>query len=261
MQKLLIATLSISALTIATANAADLAVRPRAVAAAPACAAHQFRGGYIGINGGAVNYEADRADRDGNFDLGNADTVVSKKWGGMVGGQIGYNWTTCNTLWGIEVDGDWASAKATHQWFPNVAGNNSSVESRFDGIVTARARTGVVLDSLALYLTGGVAAVHTRTTWNTVFSAPFAALTQTAEVRDWRLGWVAGFGTEWAWSDRVSVRSEVLYVGVADREDTLTVARTVGASFPGGFTRSDSMWITRIGLNYRFGGDSVVARY
>jgi hypothetical protein len=50
-----------------------------------------------------VNWTANRYDQD---DLTiTSGTVVQKKWGSLAGGQIGYNWTTCNTLWGIEVDG------------------------------------------------------------------------------------------------------------------------------------------------------------
>ncbi len=66
---------------------------------------------------------------------------------------------------------------------------------------------------------------------------------------------VAGFGAEWAWSDRVSIRSEVLYV---DRENRYLFAPP--ATFAN-FTESDSMWISRIASNVKFGYDAVVAKY
>src|SRR5207247_731145 len=108
--------------------------------------------------------------------------------------------------------------------------------------------------------TGGVAAVHTRTTWTRAFAPAF--LSQ-VEFQDWRWGWVAGFGTEWAWSDRVSIRSEVLYVDVADRDYTNTFVGGPGAAAVGSFrfTNSDSMWISRVAINWKFGKDAIVAKY
>ncbi len=259
MKKLILAAAAL-VVVAGSASAADMAVKYRAPV--KVCAADWWRGGYIGVNGGGVNYTANRTDSD-DFLFGSTSTYVQKKWGYVVGGQIGYNWTTCNTLWGIEIDGDWGRADVTTTAFPNTAGFNLSVNSRFDGLVTARARTGIVMDSLLLYLTGGVAAVHTRTTWTRGVPAFFDAvtpLTTTAENKDWRWGWVAGFGTEWAWSDRVSIRSEVLYVDVADREYSASFAGPAAfGTFR--FTNSDSMWISRVAINWKFGKDAIVAKY
>src|SRR5712692_7631174 len=168
MKKLILAAAAVMVVA-GSASAADMAVKYRAPV--KVCAADWWRGGYIGINGGGVNYQANRTDSD-DFLFGSSSTYVQKKWGYVVGGQIGYNWTTCNTLWGIEIDGDWGRADVTTTAFPAAAGFNLNVNSRFDGLVTGRARTGIVLDSLLLYLTGGVAAVHSRTTWTRAFAPP-----------------------------------------------------------------------------------------
>ena len=74
--------------------------------------------------------------------------------------------------------------------------------------------------------------------------------TNQASTDDWRFGLVAGFGAEWAWTDRISIRSEVLYVDFLDREYRFLFAPP--ATFAN-FTESDSMWISRIGLNWKFG--------
>jgi hypothetical protein len=103
-------------------------------------------------------------------------------------------------------------------------------------------------------LTGGLAAVRTKTLW---FHDDLP-VTRRVEFSDWRWGWVAGFGTEWAWSPNVSIKSEVLYVGVADR-DYQTQFFTPPAA-PSAFRHSDSLWVSRIGLNVTFGGP-VAARY
>jgi outer membrane immunogenic protein len=238
-----------------TAHAANMPVK----AAGPAqvnCPAHAFKGGYVGIHGGGVNYTANRTDND-DFIITFGGTYVQKKWGGLIGGQIGYNWTTCALLWGVEVDGSWARADVTTRNLPNIIPDAQlSVNSRFDGLITARARTGFVVENMLFYLTGGAAAVRTRTIWTENFIPDSFS---NVEIKDWRWGWVAGFGSEWAWSDRVSLRSEVLYVDVPDREYTTTPVVTgpvpgVGFAGPALFTHSDSMWISRVGLNYRFAG-------
>src|SRR3954451_9658024 len=92
-----------------SAMAADIPTK--APAARPPCAAAWWQGGYIGVNGGGVNYTANRTDQDeALFDVA---TYVQKKWGGLVGGQVGYNWTNCNTFWGMEIDGSLSNTKVT----------------------------------------------------------------------------------------------------------------------------------------------------
>ena len=134
---------------------------------------------------------------------------------------------------------------------PNITGFFINLQSRLDAIVTARARTGIALDKMLFYVTGGVAAVHTETTW-TRAGAFGLAFNDRANETDWRLGWVGGFGTEWAWTDRVSLKSEVLYVDVADHSYSRTFGTPIGGTNK--FTNSDSMWVSRVGVNYRFGG-------
>jgi len=260
MKKLILAAAAVMVVA-GSASAADLSRPVYKAEPVKRCPADWFRGGYIGVNGGGVNWTANRTDQDEV--LVDSATYVQKKWGGVIGGQIGYNWTTCNTLWGIEVDGDWAYAKVDTRLLPNSAFFNANIQSRFDALVTARTRAGIVIDNLLLYVTGGVAAGHFKTTYTSQFLGipPFvpAGPLGLAENREWRWGMVAGFGAEWAWSDRVSIRSEVLYVDFVDRENRFqfTAAPVTFANF----TESDSMWISRIALNVKFGDYPVAAKY
>lgn len=196
------------------------------------------------MSGGGVNYTANRTDQDGALD--GPATYVQKKWGGLVGGQIGYNWTNCNTFWGIEVDGSWSNTKVTTLLDQN-QGDVGNITSRLNALVTGRARAGVALDNLLLYLTGGVAAAQLKTMWS------IGELV--AEINERRWGWVAGFGTEWTFTDRVSLRSEVLYVDFVDREHRVPFRAGLN-----NFTHSDSAWIARVGLNVKFDGP-VATRY
>src|SRR5438093_861598 len=130
MKKFFLATTAIVMLSAgAPAIAADMAVKAMRPLPPP-CAAAKFSGGYIGVNGGGVSWTANRTDQDEV--LVDTASYVQKKWGGVVGGQIGYNWTTCNTVWGIELDGDWANTKVTTQLIPNSPLFNINIASRFD---------------------------------------------------------------------------------------------------------------------------------
>jgi outer membrane immunogenic protein len=154
-------------------------------------------------------------------------------------------------LFGVALDGDWSNTSVTTRLLPNSPGIDARVTSRFPGLMTARVRSGLVLDNLMIYLTGGVAVADFQTTYSFATAAPpFAAST---DISEWRWGWVTGLGTEWAWSERISITSEVLYVDVRDREQQRLIVPTAGgAPFFSNFTHSDSMWISKWGLNFKF---------
>jgi hypothetical protein len=69
-----------------------------------------------------------------------------------------------------------------------------------------------------------------------------------ANISEVRWGFVGGFGTKWTLSERVSLRSEVLYADFTDREHSLLVP-----GFGPAITHGDSMWLARLGLNLRLG--------
>jgi outer membrane immunogenic protein len=245
MKKHLLAT-AIFALAGTYAGAADLPVK---VAAAPCnctCDAAQFGGWYVGISGGAAKHVANRTDQDAF--LNTEASYITEKWGGIVGGTIGWNIARCRTLWGIEIDGSWVSASKTIVFDPSgpVAGQES-LRNRMNAFVTARLRAGVALDNVLLYVTGGLAGARFRTTWEDLNGG--ATPLDSVTFSEWRLGWVAGFGTEWAWTPNWTIKSEVLYANFADRDRSYTFP----AFGPAQLTHSDAVWVTRIGLNYKFG--------
>ena len=209
------------------------------------CAALRFAGWYAGITGGGVNYTANRTDQDGIF--GAPASYVQKDWGIIGGAYAGYNFASCYTVFGGELDGNWSNAKVQTLLLPNVAGS-ASITSRFDGVATARTRVGVAFDRLLLYLTGGIAYARTHTTWSANFGAPFNGETA---FNQWRWGWVAGFGTEWAWTERILIRSEVLYIDLLDNGTQVLFYPAVPRS--ASFTHSDSIWISRFGITFRLG--------
>jgi outer membrane immunogenic protein len=122
-------------------------------------------------------------------------------------------------------------------------------------------RTGVVVNNLLLYVTGGVAYGRFNRNWTFFEDAPATLLTVSSDRS--KLGWTAGFGTEWAFLGNWSLKSEVLYTRFVDDQQTFTGA--FGAIGIAGrqyrLESQDSMWVSRIGLNYRFGGGPVYAAY
>jgi outer membrane immunogenic protein len=204
-----------------------------------------FHGFYVGAHGGYAMYTAHQNDQDAYF-INPAGRTASDN--GFTGGvQVGFNWQkSCHTLWGIEADWSWANVDATTHIFPNIPGINFRMTSSIDGIGTVRARTGVVLDNLLLYVTGGFAFADVD------FRTRFAvgAVDERLSSSDTRVGWTAGVGTEWALSSNVSLKSEALYMNFGDDSHTFRSpiqARNVA------FTTTDSAWVTRLGLNVRFG--------
>jgi outer membrane immunogenic protein len=257
-KKLLIAT-AFAAISVAPAVAADMAVKAAALPARPACAAAQWNGGYVGINGGSAYHSAYRQEFGNILSAGADEGNTVTSWGGAVGGQIGYNFVQCSTFWGIEVDGSWLSNDRFVRTNPLSTTSLGGISSRLDGVVTLRGRAGVALDNLLLYVTGGAAALHTRTQYSDIFTGG----TEFATVTDWTWGWVAGFGTEYAVAPNLSFRTEFLYIGTIDKDYRLnSVGVDTGVPFtnPQAFTHHDNVAIARVGLNYRWGAP-VVARY
>ncbi len=269
MNKLLIATFSIAALSVGVAQAADLGVRPAPapVAVAPACA--QFGGVYIGAHGGYGYYRHDYADR-GNIaqtidaDLPTSANISDGNWLG--GAQIGWNWQRNCTVFGVEADWSWSGMKANETFFDGDAGTQDSltVASKLRWFGTVRTRAGIVVDNFLVYATGGFAYAQFDRSYTLLEDAP--ATTFTFNSKNTRWGWTAGLGTEWAWTANWSLKSEVLYMRYINNDVTITGTTFNGVNFgvPGrGYNigSQDEVWITRIGLNYRFGGGPVVARY
>lgn len=237
------------------ALAADMAVKSAAVAR-PTCAAAQWSGLYAGINGGGALHTAYRLDSTGLLPANNTNASSSSSWGGTVGGQVGYNFVSCSTFWGVEADGAWLSNDRFVRSLPGVPLEIGGVTARLDGLVTLRARGGVALDNMLLYVTGGGAALHTRTNYGHVHADN--TVNEQANVNDWTWGWVAGFGAEYALSPNLSFRSEFLYVGTPDKDYRVRSFGTISVNRD--FTQHDNLAIARVGLNYRFSAP-VVAKY
>ena len=64
------------------------------------------------------------------------------------------------------------------------------------------------------------------------------------------LGLDRGFGAEWAWSERFSVRAEALYMGFGPRDLVFTTPNFGQAA---NVTHSNSAWLARVGERQNWG--------
>jgi outer membrane immunogenic protein len=253
MPRLFAAAIAVTALTSVAAVAADLPPVRKAPGIAPAACA-QFGGGYIGVQGGSVTHDTGWTDRDNWADRFSVDIALGhverSKTGGAVGPLIGYNLQRGCTVFGIEADWSWTSAGSKRTYTGN--GDPTALAVNLDDKVrwfgTVRTRTGLVVDNLMLYATGGFAFANIRNSWQVVDQSTY---TETFTDSGTRWGWTAGVGTEWAWTNNLSIKSEVLYVRFAERSTT-GFSPSAGANF--NFDHQDSLWVARLGLNYRWGG-------
>jgi outer membrane immunogenic protein len=264
MKKLLVAAAAFAAISSAPAVAADMAVKSAAVVAArPSCA--QFGGFYLGVQGGGTAYNNSWQDKDAfrgmvGDDHQAADSISSDKFGWNAGVAGGYNYQTGCTVFGVEADWSWNGSNAGTRI--TLAGHNpinltaTDVSSDMRWFGTLRTRTGVVVDNVLIYVTGGLAYADFNRRYAFTSNTPITEVFYGSETK-W--GWTAGFGTEWSFSPNWSIKGDVLYMAFQKSDQTFR-STVFDPGFSYRFSNQDSAWVSRIGVNYRFGGP-VVARY
>jgi opacity protein-like surface antigen len=94
------------------ASAADMVVKARPAAKHDPCGVARFSGFYVGGNAGAIAYTALRADSDAfigsALDVGSPAEYSANRIGVTAGVQAGYDWQSCNKVFGLVADWNWA---------------------------------------------------------------------------------------------------------------------------------------------------------
>jgi outer membrane immunogenic protein len=243
--------------SLGTANAADLTYK----APPDGCASANWNGFYVGINGGYAMQRSTLSDQ-GNADAlaveSEVGTQADTTSGGLIGGTAGYNFQQCLTFWGIEADWDWSSLRDSYEVNLARTGYNWSLSDNTDWFGTLRGRTGVAIENLLLYVTGGAAwaDINNAATPNpAVFGARIPVGYNDTAVQ-W--GWAAGAGAEWSLTSHLSLKAEALVLGFPDKTHVINYTPEFAPiGLPGGpdFLRSsDQIFVFRTGLNWRFGG-------
>jgi outer membrane immunogenic protein len=155
-----------------------------------------------------------------------------------------------------------------------------TVERRMDWLSTSRVRAGyLVLPTLLLYGTGGVAFGHIRTTslisTNVMGVPPGAVVPGVSFYDDRRIkaGYTAGGGIEWMFLPNWSVKFEALYYDLGRTTFYQNFVQQLGSGRFAGLALSNTATrtsfrndgvIARAGINYHFSWGApapVVARY
>ena len=129
------------------------------------------------------------------------------------------------------------------------------------GMITGR--VGIAWDRTLLYVKGGGAYVErSAQVLDTCIVAPCGPSTINATGSSDQFTWTAGGGIEFALSQNWTIKAEYMYI---DTRDTITSCGAAGGALAG----STYCWnhelpglhTAKIGLNYKFGGGPIMARY
>ena len=227
------------------ARGADLpaAPPPQPPPIAPAMLpAYNWSGFYLGIAGGLAYGRSRQINTDPNVvNFGLPLTNTYGVGGGLVGGELGYNWQFGNWLIGAEADMSWVDQSGSTNDIPPF--NTAVVQTtKLEWLQTDRLRVGsLITDHWLVYATGGFAAGGMEAV------RPAGAVTYSQTQTEW--GWTAGAGTEFAVFPHWSVKVEYLFVDLEKRNffwpqmgGGILVGRSIGIN--------DN--VVRAGINYKF---------
>jgi outer membrane immunogenic protein len=196
---------------------------------------YDWTGFYVGAHVGGAR------DRD-SFHFSPAGTATGNRASGVFGGgQVGYNFQISSFVLGAEADGSGAGLSGSNPC-PNpffTCGHN------IDWLASLRARVGFTpMDRALFYATGGAAFADVKHTALPPGVAPFVF---SGNYSSTQVGWAAGGGFEYAFTNNWSAKIEYLHY---DLGSSTAPMGTLSAS---NVTRvSDRVDTIDVGLNYHF---------
>jgi outer membrane immunogenic protein len=237
------------ALGSTTASAADLPVK-----APPPVLIYEWTGFYIGGSGGGSFGGSNHVDPTGANLVADGFNVK----GGLAGGTVGYNWQMSSLVLGFEGDLSWVGQYGSHNDNNNIATGGASLVAdptvqsftKETWLATARGRVGYAVNNLLFYGTGGYAGAGVQAGIKNANNNVLLASASST-----RSGWVAGGGLEWGFAPNWSAKFEWLYMKFDDKG----FVTALGDGTRGSVTLDDN--VVRFGINYRFGGGPVIAKY
>ncbi|MGT2439150.1 outer membrane protein [Bradyrhizobium betae] len=230
--------LAAMSLTATSANAADMTVKAPVVAPVPL-----WNGFYIGAHGGYGTGSSRLVDPSFAFAQ---DRFTMDTKGAIAGAQVGGNWQFDNIVVGAELDLSWASIKGNRPVDPaNPILSGLSVS--YQALATGTGRIGYAFDNALVYAKGGVA-------WANIAYQAFVGTPVPTDINHQRTGLTGGVGLEYALTRNLSARLEYdyLYFGPA----ALALSTRISTQ-----NVDHELHLVKLGVNYRFNGDAIVARY
>jgi opacity protein-like surface antigen len=202
-------------------------------------AAYNWDGLYVGANAG-VDWGSAR------FDSPGSNGATDARYAGFLGGgEIGYNFQAGKWVFGLEGDLAWTNA---HGARPCPVGFFANCEFDSNWLSSVTGRIGYAYwDRLLIYAKGGAAIAQDRAvvactaqpTILPVLGCPSSSDSST------KVGWTLGLGSEFGLTQRVSVKSEIMYFN-------LGTDRYAIAGLPTDVQRAG--FVSNVGLHFRLGG-------
>jgi outer membrane immunogenic protein len=264
MNKLISIGMALGALVAtSSAQAADLPFKAAPRAVAPAPAAYDWSGIYVGAHVGGGWATNDQSDPG----LGIIGTVLgvppvqTTDSSGVLGGlQAGWNYQIGRLVLGTEVDFSWADVNgtSTSTFAAGIVGPGTSISRSLtadtDWMGTSTVRLGYAHDRWMFYSKAGAAFAHTNYTSTWLGNGAGGATLFTGTGDKTSVGWTVGFGAEWAFMSNWSAKLEYDFMDFGSR--TVTVNGTIGpgainvpASF--GIVNEQTINQVKFGLNYK----------
>jgi outer membrane immunogenic protein len=260
----------------ASALAADLPVRTYTKAPVMVDPGYNWTGFYAGGN---IGYSWGRSSDTSSLTNGAGTTLFatagSSNLDGVVGGgQFGYNWQVQNWVWGFEADIQGTGERGSRDLTCPIGICTVSaiigalvlpgpavpitLTQQIDWFGTVRARGGIlVTPKVLLYATGGLAYGGVNS------SETIGVVSSNFSNTDTRVGYTVGAGIEGAVGGNWTAKLEYLYVDLGRTSGSFATA--IAALGGGTLTSNYSSRVTdnvlRVGLNYKFTGGPVVAKY
>jgi len=247
------AVLAIGCATVA--SAADLGARPVTKAPPPVVAPYNWTGLYIGGHVGGAWGTKDWTD----VGVTPPDPLGSHDVSGLIaGGQVGFNIQSGRWVYGIEAQFSWADVDGSHTL------GTTTLSTKIDWMGTIAGRLGYTWDRVLLYAKGGIAFVHDEhlvgTTQQFVFAAVTLPVGPYLAADETRWGWMVGAGIEVALAGNWSIKGEYNYMDFGrDRINFSYLPPLPAGNAP--FNIDQQIHVVKFGINYRFGGGPIVARY
>ena len=277
MKSALLGTATFAALCLTLpAFAADMPARFAKAPPPMVSPAYNWSGFYVGVHAGYTFSEDDTVVTTGQL-AGNIANVAGGARPGQVrldrdgfigGGQIGYNWQfSPSWVFGLEADISYVDGRETINVVtaslptavPPNAPLNNTFRSRMEYFGTFRGRIGYAWDRTMVYATGGLAYAEVENSAS--FFNAANGLQFDGGRRRMETGYTVGGGIEHAFSPNWSVKAEYLYYDLGS--NVVNVAAVPGGGGAGGYNSrfENDGHIVRAGLNYKFGGAPLMARY
>lgn len=247
------------------ASAADLALRGAPPAyELPPVVEFSWTGFYAGVNAGFgfssnrhSTFCLDPTGVNGGAGCTTLPDLNTDGEGFVGGGQVGVNMAIGGGfVAGIEADIQYTHIRRTSTVagdFPLVGGGIGTADAytatqRLDYLGTVRARLGYAFDRLLVYGTGGLAygdVLSRQTVLGPAGTSFYAAGRRSTDV-----GYAAGGGIEYAFTDSLTGKAEALYYDLG--RTTLASGSVPATGFVRGASFDTAGVIARAGLNYRF---------